>query len=537
MLLGLCGENRSPSSVHSGDSAAVFTRTGPRVPGGVGGAPTSAPGHSSAVAGGRSTLPPTTSDVSLDRTSLMSPEGRRRSGGMASPLAVPPLSASSVASSLHRGGGAGLPTPMHVGGMGALGSPAFPGSFWPPMMPSAPLNMTAVPGFAGLATGSAGMPPASVPFSPQDVSLTAAAAEAGISPADLLAVAQALKARQASLQFAQTAKALTFTAPDAPPSTTATQNTAKRRRSGAASDAGSSQSGARAKAPRRRSSASHPAVQRFATTVNRRSDFRVPVEAVLRFQGAKVFQTASRGVYVSATADARVMDGDLRVALLAVTPPAPPSSPPRPTPADATHPPPKASPTSTGSDCAASDAGSVTSEGLGTSLRNGVMGLPERDPASTPPAVLEADASVLVQRIVLASGLPGEVFGAERLAELRGAGVTPCTSRSNVDERGLEMYSLGKQLWLAWTQLHCLKPFPSPYLSALMRHVTAFTRRNEVDLFRNYRRRHLAGVLDAVREAAAVTGVRVVSPNGKGTGMTPGLASGGGRGSKRPREV
>jgi hypothetical protein len=154
----------------------------------------------------------------------------------------------------------------------------------------------------------------------------------------------------------------------------------------------------------------------------------------------------------------------------------------------------------------ASDAsdGPGSNESNMVSLRNGCMGLVERDLAQASGESMACDAAMLVSRLLLASQLPGDVFGIERLAELKAAGVEPSTNRCQMDERGMEMYALGKQLWLAWIQLHCVKPFPTTYVSALLRHITGFTRRNEVDLYRNYRRRHLASVMEAVKDAAGV---------------------------------
>ena len=417
-----------------------------------------------------------------------------------------------------------------------LSSPGY--SAYPP--PS--LGM---PGFAGLPTGSAGMAHAPghsaahstaaqqlLALSPhayvRQMSLSAAAAEAGVSPADLVAAAQALRARGSvgspagpSPPRDSTAKALDFDGP-APPKrkrgTPKTQLAEGGSSPGGASVAKGSKPSAGASSAGSSSKGANCVTQRFASNVNRRSDFRVPVEAVLRFQGGKALQHTGRGGCFSATADSRVMDEGVRLGLLQAKPhplilqgdattsvgeTAGPSSADTP----ASH----RSAAVPGSAASAASAVSMASEtsvddANVVSLRNGCLGILERDVAHTSQGALAADAALLVARLLVASQLPEDVFAIDRLAELRNAGVEPSTSRCQADERGMEMYALGKQLWLAWIQLHCVKPFPTPYLSALLRFITGFTRRNEVDLYRNYRRRHLGSVVEAVREAAGVPG-------------------------------
>ena len=403
-----------------------------------------------------------------------------------------------------------------------------------------------MPGFAGLPTGASGYsgPSAAhntaahqlLALSPhayvRQMSLSAAAAEAGVSPADLVAAAQALRARAArgsppppAPPRDSTAKALDFDG-QAPPKR---KRSAFKRQDASSVGTGSPSSsagpgsakGSRPSAPGRDGAAALKSAscvtQRFASNVNRRSDFRVPVEAVLHFQGGKALHSTGRGGCFSATADSRVMDDALRTSLLQAKPHplilemgheaggAPSAGSSSATPAA------RVSAGVPGSAASAVSAASMTSdasgeEGNGVSLRNGCMGILERDVAHAGAAALTGDAALLVSRLLLASQLPGDVFGVDRLAELRNAGVEPSTSRCQADERGMELYALGKQLWLAWIQLHCVKPFPTPYLSALLRHITGFTRRNEVDLYRNYRRRHLGSVVDAVREVAGVPG-------------------------------
>ncbi len=557
VLLGLCAssgmtkDTDSPQSVHSADVAGANLRVSSAQRGRRGRGDSNDNSDSTYV---HSMMPPMYAQ-SMGRpwhhggfSSFMSPNHPSHGGtgahGFGSPAFHPPSASSSHTPGVVSTSAAMRMNMLRNGGMSSPGYASYP----PPTL--------GMPGFAGLPTGASGHQHAAtsahsaaaqmlLTLSPQayvkQMSLTAAAAEAGVSPADLVAAAQALRARSTAGSPAgptpprdTTVKVLDFDGQTAPkrkrttPKHSDSDESDGALHSPSSSAAGGSTGGTARKPSKRRDSAppksANCVTQRFASNVNRRSDFRVPVEAVLRFQGSRALHNTGRGASFSATADSRVMDETVRQGLLQAKPhplilQSAAGSGTDPSSSDST-PASRRGQEVPGSAASAASAASMHSqasadEGSVVSLRNGCMGLVERDIAHTSAAALDVDAALLVSRLLVASQLPEDVFGIERLAELRQAGVEPSTSRCQADERGMEMYALGKQLWLAWIQLHCVKPFPTPYLSALLRHITGFTRRNEVDLYRNYRRRHLGSVMEAVREAAGVAGSPPRPPSGR----------------------